>query len=150
MTGALRDIAIAPADSDADIAASLPVMQGLHPQWTDASAYLAQIRKQVAGGYHLVLLRWRGEAAGCAGYRFLDMLTRGHFMHVDDLVTAADYRSHGLGETLFQWLVETARRNGCTRIDLDSRVTRSDAHRFYFRQRMTAASFHFVLPLSKL
>lgn len=147
MRPAPHDIAIAPAESDADILASLPVMQGLHPQWTDAAAYLAQVRKQMAGGYHLVLLRWRGEAAACAGYRLLDMLTRRHFMHVDDLVTAAERRSLGLGEALFQWLVALARREGCTRIDLDSRVSRGEAHRFYFRQRMTAASLHFVLPL---
>ena len=118
MIGASKDVAIALADSDADIAASLPVMQGLHPQWTDTSGYLSQIRKQMAGGYHLALLRWRGEAAGCAGYRFLDMLTRGHFMHVDDLVTAAEHRSLGLGQTLFQWLVDAALKNNCTRIDL--------------------------------
>jgi GNAT superfamily N-acetyltransferase len=149
MVGVSMEIAIAPVDSDADIAASLPLMRGLHPQWTDTSAYIAQIRKQMAGGYHLALLRCRGEATGCAGYRFLDMLTRGHFMHIDDLVTAADQRSRGLGEALFRWLVELARRNDCTRVDLDSHVTRSEAHRFYFRQRMTAASFHFVLPLNK-
>lgn len=148
MSAVPDDIAIAPAESDADIIASLPVMQGLHPQWTDALAYLRQIRKQMAGGYRLVLLRFRGEAAACAGYRCLDMLTRRHFMHVDDLVTAARLRSHGLGEALFRWLVAEARRQGCTRIDLDSRINRGEAHRFYVRQCMTATSLHFVLPLT--
>jgi GNAT superfamily N-acetyltransferase len=143
-----RDTAIAPAESDAEIVASLPVMQGLHSQWTEPAAYLAQIRKQMAGGYHLVLLRWRGEVAACAGFRCLDMLTRGHFMQVDDFVTTADRRSQGLGEKLFAWLVAEARRRGCARIDLDSRMSRGEAHRFYFRQRMTATSLHFALPLT--
>lgn len=141
------DIAIALAKSDDDIAASLPTMQALHPQWRDEAAYVAQIRKQMAGGYHLALLRWRGEVGACAGFRFLDMLSRRHFMHVDDLVTAAHLRSLGLGDALFRWLAATAKAAGCARIDLDSRMTRGDAHRFYFRQRMTATSLHFVLSL---
>jgi GNAT superfamily N-acetyltransferase len=142
-----RDIKIAPVESDEDIVASLPVMQGLHPQWSNAADYLAQIRKQIAGGYRLVLLRWRGEPAACAGFRCLDMLTRGHFMQIDDLVTAPERRSLGLGATLFAWLVAEARRRGCARIDLDSRMSRGEAHRFYFRQGMTATSLHFMLPL---
>jgi GNAT superfamily N-acetyltransferase len=143
-----HDIAIALAESDADIVASLPVMQGLHPQWTDAQAYITQVRKQMAAGYRLVLLRWRGEVAACAGFRSLDMLTRGRFMQVDDLVTAADRRSQGFGEALFAWLVAEARSRGCARIDLDSRMSRGEAHRFYFRQHMTATALHFMLPLA--
>jgi GNAT superfamily N-acetyltransferase len=139
---------IALAESDADIVASLPAMQNLHPQWTDARAYLAQMRKMMAGGYRLAVLRRGEDILACAGFHLADGLTRGHFLHIDDLSTRPGLTSQGFGAALFQWLVELARREGCTRIDLDSRVTRGEAHRFYFRQGMTVASFHFMLPLS--
>jgi GNAT superfamily N-acetyltransferase len=75
------------------------------------------------------------------------MLFRGKFMYVDDLVTDDAVRSHGYGEQMFAWLKEVARTEGCRMLDLDSGVQRMAAHRFYFRQRMTIASYHFSLPL---
>jgi GNAT superfamily N-acetyltransferase len=148
MRPAPSDLAIALAESDADIIASLPAMQGLHPQWTDAAAYLAQIRTMMAGGYRLALLRRDGAVVACAGFHFAEGLSRGRFLHIDDLATRPELRAQGLGKALFGWLVGLARREGCARIDLDSRVTRGEAHRFYFRQGMTVASFHFVLPIA--
>jgi GNAT superfamily N-acetyltransferase len=65
-------------------------------------------------------------------------------MYVDDLVTAAKWRSHGYGRLLNKYLVEKARNEDCGSIQLDSWVHRKDAHRFYFRERYTIAGFHFL------
>ena len=69
------------------------------------------------------------------------------FMYVDDLVTDAEARSRGYGDALFDWLVNYARTQGCTRLDLDSGVQRFAAHRFYFRKRMHISFYHFALEL---
>ena len=56
-------------------------------------------------------------------------------------------RPHGYGRLLNKYLVELARNERCTSIQLDSAVHRGDAHRFYFRHRMRITSYHFARPL---
>ena len=70
----------------------------------------------------------------------------GKVIYVDDLVTAQGMRSRGYGETLLDWLYELAKSTGCMALELDSGTHRAEAHRFYFRERMTITSFHFVRP----
>jgi hypothetical protein len=45
-------------------------------------------------------------------------------------------------------LEQRARDAGCSCIDLDSGVQRADAHRFYLRERMAIAGYHFRRSLS--
>jgi GNAT superfamily N-acetyltransferase len=65
-------------------------------------------------------------------------------MYVDDLVTAEQWRSHGYGRLLNEYLVGVAKKERCTSVQLDSATHRTQAHRFYFRERYTISSFHFV------
>jgi GNAT superfamily N-acetyltransferase len=71
-------------------------------------------------------------------------LVSGFHMYVDDLVTAEQWRSHGYGRLLNKYLVDHARKEGCTSVQLDSATHRRDAHRFYFRERYTISAFHFA------
>ena len=82
-----------------------------------------------------------------AGFRMLESLYAGRFCYVDDLVTDATGRSLGYGGVLFDWLVATARAEGCGRLELDSGVQRFAAHRFYLTKRMRISSHHFSLEL---
>jgi ribosomal protein S18 acetylase RimI-like enzyme len=70
-------------------------------------------------------------------------------IYIDDLVTAAADRSQGVGNELLAYLLERARQAGCTTLDLDPGVQRSGAHRFYMRERMAVAAFHFSRALPR-
>jgi len=94
-------------------------------------------------GYRVVGLFDDGECRAAAGYRVMTNFVNGTNLYVDDLVTAARWRSHGYGRRLNDYLVETAAREGCGSIQLDSATRRIDAHRFYFRERYAITSFHF-------
>jgi GNAT superfamily N-acetyltransferase len=144
MTDALR---VAPADSDAEIAACFPVMRELRPPLADAPSFVAQVKRQAEHGYRLLAL-WRGgHVVACAGYRVSENLVRGRHLYVDDLVTTASERSQGHGDRLFDALVAETRRAGCRWLVLDSGLDNGAAHRFYFRRRLTVAAFRFALPI---
>lgn len=134
------------ADTDAEIAGCLPVLAQLRPH-LDAATFVADARRQMGGGYRLAYLADGGAVRAVAGYRVLEMFSRGRFLYVDDLVTDADARSQGYGDALFGWLLDQARAEGCRHLDLDSGVQRAGAHRFYFRRRMWIAAYHFTLPV---
>lgn len=65
-------------------------------------------------------------------------------LYVDDLVTDAATRSSGAGKALLDWAADKAVVMHCDWLTLDSGTHRTDAHRFYFRERMHVSSFHFV------
>ena len=134
------------ASSDAAIAACFPVMQQLRPHLVE-SEFLARVRRQMAAGYRMAWLGSGEAVVMVAGYRFNETLFLGRFLYVDDLVTDRAFRSHGYGRTMFAWLVDLARREQCSRVELDSGVQRTDAHRFYLREGMSICSHHFSLPL---
>ena len=87
------------------------------------------------------------RCVGVAGWRLVWNTSARLKLYVDDLVTAPDARSTGVGSCLLSELHERARRAGCSILDLDSGVQRQDAHRFYFREGMTIRSFHFARPI---
>ncbi len=94
-------------------------------------------------GYRVVAVFDGDEPRAVAGYRIGTNLISGRHLYVDDLVTAEEFRSHGYGQRLNDYLVQQARDEGCGSIQLDSGVHRGDAHRFYFREQYRVTSFHF-------
>lgn len=103
-----------------------------------------------AEGYRLAFIADKDAVVAVAGYRIFTSLFMGKNLYVDDLVTASDSRSRGYGKILIDWLRDLARESGCTHLHLDSGTQRHRAHRFYFRQGMDIASFHFSEKLDRL
>lgn len=137
------------ADTDSAIAACFPVMAQLRPHLVpEADAFVTRVRAMQTEGYRLAALTdAAGTVRAVAGFRIADLLAYGRALYVDDLVTDASTRSAGHGRDLLAWLENHARAAGCVVLHLDSGTQRRDAHRFYFRERLTVTSFHFVKPL---
>lgn len=145
---ASADYSIRVAESDEDLAACYPVMAQLRPHLAE-SEFVARVRRQIAAGYRLACLLENGSVIAVAGYRLGEDLAGGRFLYVDDLVTDAARRSRGWGSILLSWLKNEAQRNGCVVLDLDSGTQRTDAHRFYQREGMNLAGYHFISTLPK-
>ena len=121
-----------------------PLMSQLRPYLT-RDDFISQVFEQFNSGYELAAL-FSGnekEVVALAGYRLSQNLAWGKFLYVDDLVTDDQHRSQGYGHTLLDWLLNTARENNCDQFHLDSGVQRIDAHRFYKREGLELASYHF-------
>lgn len=139
---------LAHAQTDQDIAASYEVMRQLRPHLT-ADGYLARVRALMASeGLRLLTLSHEGVVRGVAAYRVMDMLYCGRLLYLDDLVVDERVRSHGYGARLIERLEQEARALGCNEVQLISRVTREQAHRFYFRQGFGIECFHFRRQLA--
>ena len=136
-------VSIDHASSDEQIAATYEVMRQLRPH-LQRDAYVARIRGLVAtDGVRLLALSAEGAVRAVALYRVMDMLYCGRLLYVDDLVADESARSKGYGAQLVSRLKAEAVANGCSEVQLISRVTREQAHRFYFRQGFGIECFHF-------
>lgn len=131
------------ATTDAEIAACYPVMRELRPHVREEQ-FLSRVRSQENVGYRLAYVQEQDGVVAVAGFRGCQNLAWGNFLYVDDLVTHSGYRSNGYGAKLLSWLKEQAAILGCEEIHLDSGAQRKDAHRFYEREGMSLAGFHFV------
>lgn len=134
------------ATTDSEIAACYPVMRELRPHIA-AEEFVVRIRRQERDGYRLAFVAEAGAPVAVAGFRLGENLAWGRFLYVDDLVTLAARRSQGHGAALLAWLRDYAARAGCRQFHLDSGLQRQDAHRFYEREGMTKASYHFVTTI---
>lgn len=131
------------AASDAEIKACYPVMRELRPQLAEEE-FLSRVRRQEKAGYRLAFHCTPSGVVAVAGFRIGESLAWGRFLYVDDLVTLSSQRSQGYGAQLLAWLKAYAAAEGCQQLHLDSGIQRKDAHRFYEREGMTLASFHFA------
>ncbi|MGB0651914.1 MAG: GNAT family N-acetyltransferase [Thermoplasmatota archaeon] len=135
--------------TDDDVRALHPVMVQLRPHVDDPEALVAAVGRMRADGYRLVMATdpVGGAVEAVAGFRVFEMLYRGRFLYVDDLVTDEAHRSKGHGAALLAWLREEARRLDCQQVVLDSGVQRKDAHRFYEREGFEVLALNFTQQL---
>ena len=131
------------ATTDTEIAACYPVMRELRAHITEEH-FLSRIRRQESAGYRLAYVQDSNSVVAVAGFRVGENLAWGRFLYVDDLVSLPGHRSKGYGAKLLSWLKEQAAKEGCEQMHLDSGIQRKDAHRFYEREGMSVAGFHFV------
>lgn len=120
-----------------------PVLTQLRPHLSQ-TRFLKRLPRLYRQGYRLVYLEAQGRICTVAGFRILEMWSRGRFLYVDDFVTDAALRSQGYGAALLNWLVRYARQRGCQRLDLDSAIERTGAHRFYERCGLQVLALHFA------
>jgi GNAT superfamily N-acetyltransferase len=137
------------APGDERLRAVYPVMNELRPHRGE-DEFNEIYAEGFPLGYRIVGLFDGDECRAVAGYRLMTNLVNGRHMYVDDLVTAEPWRSHGYGRLLNKYLVERARNESCSSVQLDSATHRRDAHRFYFRERYSITSFHFVRVLESV
>lgn len=134
------------AESNEQILNCFPTMSQLRPHLL-RDEFVDRIRQQMNSGYKLAFLETENRVVAVAGFRIFECLSWGKFLYVDDLVVDEFVRSQSYGEKLFQWLMEYAKQHDCQQLELDSGVQRFDAHRFYFRQRMSISGYHFSRKL---
>ena len=91
-----------------DMARCFVVMHDLRP-YLELGPFVDQVMRQQTQGYRLAFLEEGDAVQACAGFRFLESLSWGRFMYVDDLVTAPRPARAVLAGSLLDWLVAQAR-----------------------------------------
>lgn len=135
------------ATTDSAISACYALMRELRPEVPE-DQFLSRVRAQETMGYRLACLEGPDGLVAVAGFRVGESFAWGRFLYVDDLVVRSGHRSKGHGTALLSWLKAEAVRRGCGQLHLDSGLQRKDAHRFYERQGLLSAGFHFVADVS--
>lgn len=142
-----QNLVLHTVSSEADVRGCFRLMQQLRPHLTSEDEFCDRWRRQAAEGYHLAGLFDGREVVALTGYRVQENLVHGRFLYVDDLVTDAALRSGGYGEQLMAYLRDRANALGCGKLVLDTPLSNSLGHRFYFRCGLLASALRFNVPI---
>ena len=135
------------ADTEADVSACYGLMAQLRPHLASDQAFVARWRRQVAAGYRLLALWQASRPVALAGFRVQENLVHGRYFYVDDLVTDETARGCGHGRVLIHRLKAEGRALGCAKLVLDTPLTNTLGHRFYYRHGLLATALRFNVPL---
>jgi len=142
---AIRIVAVSEAGREVAEPDWLRRAEGVHrqlrPQIPDD--YVRTMESIFADGAEMCLAVAGEEVLGVAVFRTFRNTHAGHRFYVDDLVTAENGRSRGVGRLMLAHLEALARQRGCSGLDLESGSQRLRAHRFYFREGMAITGFSF-------
>ena len=111
--------------------------------------YTAKMQRVFTDGARMSIAARGDDVVGVAVHRIHENTFAGVQMYVDDLVTDEALRSSGVGKALLDHMQQIARDAGCESFTLDSGTQRQQAHKFYFREGMVVASFHFTKALDR-
>ena len=71
----------------------------------------------------------------------------GLHLYVDELGSDEAWRRSGHGHALMERLKAEARALGCAKLVLDTPLTNTLGHRFYYREGLLATALRFIIPL---
>ena len=136
------------AVTDKEIESCFDVLLELRPH-LERKTFLSTVKNMQNQGFNLAYIEEDSVVVAVAGYRISQNLFMGKNLYVDDLVTSEVSRSKGYGASLINFLRDMAVENDCSTLHLDSGTQRHQAHKFYFRNGFTIASYHFSEPVAK-
>jgi len=118
------------------------------PSWEPERARAA-LSDAIESERSLVLVVEHGDRliGFCTGYLDLDSVRFGLRCWVEDLAVDPAHRSEGVGAGLLAQAREWATVRGATHLELDTAETRSDAQRFYERERPAWRSISYAWTL---
>lgn len=136
-------------DDECGVRCCYPVMVQLRPHLVSADDFVVRWRRQVADGYRLMALFNGSRVLALAGFRVQENLVHGRYFYVEDLVTDEGLRSRRYGEQLMVHLKREAKMLGCEKLVLDTPLSNSLGHRFYFRNGLLATSLRFNIEITR-
>jgi GNAT superfamily N-acetyltransferase len=114
------------------------------PDWDPERAAERIRRAIVFEGATILVAVYADRLAGlCTAYYDIESVRFGRRVWVEDLAVDPDQRSLGIGKKLLDAAKDWAREQGATHLELDSGEARTDAHRFYDRERPATRSICF-------
>ena len=118
---------------------------GSRPRTWDSARATAALEEAIGSDASEVLVaEAAGEVVGlCTVYLDIRSVRFGDRAWVEDLSVGPAYRSQGMGKALLDAAKDWARVRGATHLELQSGIARTDAHRFYEREKPSTRSLSF-------
>ena len=106
------------------------------------------LKEMLKQNYACVGAFLNGQCIGVAGYWSGTRFWCGRYIDVDNVYVLDAYRRQNVGKVIMDFIETIAKKQKANMIVLDSYVTASKAHKFYFREGYAVAGYHFFKKLN--
>ncbi|GAB48962.1 GNAT family N-acetyltransferase [Mobilicoccus pelagius] len=146
----MRPARIEDLEEIVDLLADDPL--GARVEGGDLAPYAAAFARITADhGQIQAVAELGGQVVGTMQLSIIPSLTRRGTTRaqIEGVSTLSSLRGKGIGETLFAWAFDEARRHGATLVQLTSETARGNAHRFYEHLGFAPSHVGFTKPLGR-
>ena len=134
----MTDIRLIPAE---EILTIIPLLNVLNPK-IPAAVQATRLTEMVAQGYRCVGIFEGEKLVGCSGLWIITKYYVGRHLEPDNVIILPEYRGHGLGKRLMQWIYDYAIANGCVASELNCYVGNSAGQKFWLNEGYKILGFH--------
>lgn len=114
-----------------DLRRAHPVMQELRQGLSLEDFLSLYERAHATSGYEILAVEKDQKIVALMGYRFLYDYVHGKHLYIDDLVSTASQRSHGIGAQLLSHAEKLAQEAGCKNLRLCTGIENEQGKKFY-------------------
>ena len=125
----------------------IPLLEILNPK-TEKEILIQRLNDIKEINYQCIGVYDHTHLIAISGIWILNKIYAGKHIEPDNVVVHPDYRNHGIGEQLLNWIHEYGRSLGCFTSELNSRITNENGNRFWKRMGYKVVGYHFIKSLT--
>tara|TARA_B100000745_G_scaffold275618_1_gene205176 strand:- start:304 stop:732 length:429 start_codon:yes stop_codon:yes gene_type:complete len=126
-----------------DLESILPLLCELNPKQTPQRLEQNMLDMLAYDNYFCFGLWEEQQLVALSGGWITTRLYSGKQLEIDNIVVDQNCRSKGYGEKLVEHIAEWSKQQGCITLELNTYVSNSRSHKFYFNQGMEIIGYRF-------
>ncbi|APY12690.1 GNAT family N-acetyltransferase [Seonamhaeicola sp. S2-3] len=103
--------------------------------------------EMISNNYECAVVYDNEKLVGVCGLWFCTRHYSGRSVEPDHLYIKKSYRGNGLGKQFFDWIYNYVNDKGYEVMELNTYVSNSASHKFYFNEGFKILGFHFLKKL---
>ncbi|MRH99338.1 GNAT family N-acetyltransferase [Kriegella sp. EG-1] len=100
------------------------------------------------GGYQCIGVYDKKELIPICGIWVLNKLYSGKHIEPDNVFVKPEYRNHGIGQMMMEWLLTYAKQIGCNGLEVNCYITNLKGKKFWEKQGFDPIGHHLIMKLA--
>ena len=125
----------------------IPLVQKLNENKIPYQVLKERFSEMVNQNYECAVIFDGKIIIGVCGLWFCTRHYSGKSVEPDHVFIDDAYRGQGVGKQFFKWIYEYVLTKGCEAIELNTYVSNSASHKFYFNEDFKILGYHFLKKL---
>lgn len=125
----------------------IPLVYKLNEGRISETILKQRFSEMISNNYECAVIYDNEKLVGVCGLWFCTRHYSGRSVEPDHVYIDENYRNQGLGKQFFDWIYNYARNKGYEVMELNTYVSNSASHKFYFNEGFKILGYHFLKKL---
>lgn len=125
----------------------IPLVYKLNKGSVSMEVLQKRFSEMINQNYECAVIYDGNKVIGVCGLWFCTRHYSGRSVEPDHVYIEEAYRGKGLGKQFFEWIYNFVSQKGYEAIELNTYVSNSESHKFYYNEGFKILGFHFLKKL---